>query len=56
MTADERLSDIPVIVLSAAAAPEPARAQGFVRKPFALETLVSRSTASWIGRAARRTS
>ena len=34
MTADPRLSDIPVLVLSAAAAPMPARAQGFVRKPL----------------------
>ena len=42
MTADERLSGIPVVVLSAAAAPKPARAQGFVRKPFSLEAFVSK--------------
>jgi CheY-like chemotaxis protein len=42
MTADPRLSDIPVLVLSAAAAPMPARAQGFVRKPFSLEAFVSK--------------
>jgi DNA-binding response OmpR family regulator len=41
MTADDRLSDIPVIVLSAMAGERPDRAQGLVRKPFALETLVA---------------
>jgi CheY-like chemotaxis protein len=41
MTADDRLCDIPVIVLSAMAGERPDRAQGFVRKPFALETLVA---------------
>jgi CheY-like chemotaxis protein len=41
MTADDKLSDIPVIVLSAMAGDRPDRAQGLVRKPFAIETLVS---------------
>jgi CheY-like chemotaxis protein len=41
MTADPRLADIPVIVLSAMAGDRPLRAQGFVHKPFALETLVA---------------
>jgi DNA-binding response OmpR family regulator len=41
MTADDRLADIPVIVLSAMAGERPDRAQGLVRKPFALETLVA---------------
>ena len=41
MTADDRLSDIPVIVLSAMAGDRPDRAQGLVRKPFAIETLVA---------------
>jgi CheY-like chemotaxis protein len=42
MTNDPKLSDIPVLVLSAASAPKPERAQGFVRKPFSLDALVSR--------------
>ena len=42
MTGDAKLSDIPVLVLSAAAAPKPERAQGFVRKPFSLESFVSK--------------
>jgi two-component system, OmpR family, response regulator CpxR len=42
MTTDPRLADIPVLVLSAAAAAKPERAQGFVRKPFSLEAFVSR--------------
>jgi CheY-like chemotaxis protein len=42
MTADARLNDIPVLVLSAAAAPMPERAQAFVRKPFSLEAFVSK--------------
>jgi CheY-like chemotaxis protein len=42
MTADPRLNDIPVLVLSAAAAPMPERAQAFVRKPFSLEAFVSK--------------
>jgi CheY-like chemotaxis protein len=41
MTGDPRLEQIPVLVLSAAAAPKPDRAQGFVRKPFSLEAFVS---------------
>ena len=41
MEADERLSHIPVIVLSAMGGEAPERAHGFVRKPFALETLVA---------------
>jgi two-component system response regulator CpxR len=41
MTADDRLSHIPVIVLSAMGGEPPDRASGFVRKPFALETLVA---------------
>ena len=41
MTTDDRLSEIPVIVLSAMAGERPNRAQGLVRKPFALETLVA---------------
>jgi len=41
MTDDPRLADIPVIVLSAMAGDRPLRAQGFVHKPFALETLVA---------------
>ena len=40
MTDDDRLTDIPVIVLSAVTDQKPARAQSFVRKPFSLETLV----------------
>jgi two-component system, chemotaxis family, chemotaxis protein CheY len=42
MTGDAKLCDIPVLVLSAAAAPKPERAQGFVRKPFSLEAFVSK--------------
>ena len=42
MTGDAKLSDIPVLVLSAAAAPKPDRAQGFVRKPFSLEAFVTK--------------
>jgi two-component system response regulator CpxR len=41
MTDDPRLAAIPVIVLSAMAGDRPLRAQGFVHKPFALETLVA---------------
>jgi CheY-like chemotaxis protein len=41
MTDDPRLAEIPVIVLSAMAGDRPLRAQGFVHKPFALETLVA---------------
>jgi DNA-binding response OmpR family regulator len=41
MTGDDRLSDIPVIVLSAVTAEPPPRAQGFVRKPFTIEQLVA---------------
>jgi CheY-like chemotaxis protein len=41
MTHDPRLAGIPVIVLSAMAGDRPLRAQGFVHKPFALETLVA---------------
>ena len=40
MSGDPRLAGVPVIVLSAVAAPRPARAQGFVRKPFSLEAFV----------------
>ena len=40
MSSDPRLAAVPVIVLSAVAAPRPARAQGFVRKPFSLEAFV----------------
>lgn len=40
MTADRRLCDVPVIVLSAIITPRPARAQGFVRKPFSVEAFV----------------
>jgi CheY-like chemotaxis protein len=42
MTGDTKLNDIPVLVLSAAAAPKPERAQGFVRKPFSLEAFVTK--------------
>jgi CheY-like chemotaxis protein len=42
MTGDAKLNDIPVLVLSAAAAPKPERAQGFVRKPFSLEAFVTK--------------
>ena len=42
MTGDPKLNDIPVLVLSAAAAPKPERAQGFVRKPFSLDAFVSK--------------
>ena len=42
MTGDAKLNDIPVLVLSAAAAPKPERAQGFVRKPFSLEAFVNK--------------
>jgi two-component system chemotaxis response regulator CheY len=41
MTGDAKLNDIPVLVLSAATAPKPERAQGFVRKPFSLEAFVT---------------
>jgi DNA-binding response OmpR family regulator len=41
MTGDDRLADIPVIVLSAVTAEPPPRAQGFVRKPFTIEKLVA---------------
>jgi len=37
----EVMTDVPVIVLSAMAGDRPLRAQGFVHKPFALETLVA---------------
>ena len=40
MSADRRLVDVPVIVLSAIVTPRPARAQGFVRKPFSVEAFV----------------
>ena len=40
MSSDPRLAGVPVIVLSAVAAPRPPRAQGFVRKPFSLEAFV----------------
>lgn len=40
MTVEPRLAGVPVIVLSAVATPRPPRAQGFVRKPFSLETFV----------------
>jgi CheY-like chemotaxis protein len=40
MTAEPRLASVPVIVLSAVMTPRPARAQGFVRKPFSLEAFV----------------
>jgi CheY-like chemotaxis protein len=40
MTDDERLVHVPVIVLSAVTTHKPPRAQRFVHKPFALETLV----------------
>jgi len=40
MSAEPRLAGVPVIVLSAVAAPRPPRAQGFVRKPFSLEAFV----------------
>ena len=42
MTAEPRLASVPVIVLSAVVTPRPARAQGFVRKPFSLEAFVSK--------------
>jgi len=42
MTGDTKLNDISVLVLSAAAAPKPERAQGFVRKPFSLEAFVTK--------------
>jgi len=42
MSGDAKLNDIPVLVLSAAAAPKPERAQGFVRKPFSLEAFVTK--------------
>jgi CheY-like chemotaxis protein len=42
MTGDAKLNDIPVLVLSAAAAPKPERAQGFVRKPFSLAAFVTK--------------
>jgi two-component system, chemotaxis family, chemotaxis protein CheY len=41
MTDDNRLAHIPVLVLSAVTTSKPSRAQGFLRKPFALETLVN---------------
>jgi DNA-binding response OmpR family regulator len=40
MSADRRLVDVPVIVLSAIVTPRPPRAQGFVRKPFSIEAFV----------------
>jgi two-component system response regulator CpxR len=40
MTDDHRLADIPVIVLSAVTTAKPSRAQGFLHKPFSLDTLV----------------
>ena len=40
MSADRRLVDVPVIVLSAIVTPRPPRAQGFVRKPFSVEAFV----------------
>ncbi len=40
MTAEPQLAGVPVIVLSAVMTPRPPRAQGFVRKPFSLETFV----------------
>ncbi len=40
MAAQPQLAGVPVIVLSAVMTPRPARAQGFVRKPFSLETFV----------------
>ena len=40
MTDDDRLADIPVIVLSAVTTAKPSRAQGFLHKPFSLDTLV----------------
>jgi CheY-like chemotaxis protein len=39
MARDRRLSDIPVIVVSAVAREKPPRAYTFLRKPFTLETL-----------------
>jgi len=42
MSGDAKLNDIPVLVLSAAAAPKPERAQGFVRKTFSLEAFVTK--------------
>jgi CheY-like chemotaxis protein len=39
MARDPRLSDIPVIVVSAVAREKPPRAYTFLRKPFTLETL-----------------
>jgi DNA-binding response OmpR family regulator len=40
MSEDDRLAHVPVIVLSAVTTHKPPRAQRFVHKPFALETLV----------------
>jgi CheY-like chemotaxis protein len=40
IAAEPRLAGVPVIVLSALATPRPARAQGFVRKPFSVEAFV----------------
>ena len=40
MSAEPRLAGVPVIVLSAIVTPRPARAQGFVRKPFSVEAFV----------------
>jgi CheY-like chemotaxis protein len=41
MGRDQRLTGIPVIVLSAITREKPARAQRLIRKPFSLETLSS---------------
>jgi CheY-like chemotaxis protein len=46
LTKDSRLSQIPVIVLSALATERPPRAQEFVRKPFTMQTLVT-SIRNW---------
>jgi len=40
ISAEPRLAAVPVIVLSAMATPRPARAQGFVRKPFSVDAFV----------------